>query len=100
MPRSTLETSHTLGREEAIRRLREKIDELKENYRGQFSDLWEEWGEDTLSFGFKAVGMKVAGTMAVEDSRVKVAANLPLAAMMFKGMIERQVRKELGELLA
>lgn len=100
MPRATLETPHALGQEEAIRRLKKKIDELKEAYRGRFSGLREDWDEHMLSFGFKAVGMKVAGTVAVEDSQVKLAAQLPLAAMMFKGAIERQVRQELGELLA
>ena len=100
MPRASLETPHTLSQEEAIRRLKRKIDELKETYRGKFSDLREEWDEETLSFGFKAVGMKVAGTLTVADSQVKVAASLPLAAMIFKGTIERQARKELAELLA
>ena len=100
MPRTTLMTSHALGREEAVRRLKTKIDGLKETYRGQFSDLREEWDGDTLSFGFKAVGMKVAGTMTVEDSQVNVTAKLPLAAIVFKGVVERQVRKELGDLLA
>ncbi len=99
MPRLTIETSHVLGQEEATRRLREKLDMVRATYQGQVTDLHEEWDENTLAFRFKTVGMKIAGTLTVDASVVKLAANLPLAAMMFKGMIEERARLELGKLL-
>ena len=95
----TMATSHVLGQEEAMRRLKEKFSVVRETYRGQFSDLHEEWHENTLSFGFKAVGMKVSGTVAVGAADVQLHAKLPLAAIVIKGLIERQIRAELGELL-
>ncbi len=100
MPRVSMEASHALGQEEATRRLREKIGAVRATYGNQVSELHEQWDENTLAFRFKAVGMKIAGTLSVDASVVKVAASVPLAAMMFKGMIEEQVRRELGELLA
>jgi len=44
--------------------------------------------------------MSVSGTLEVEASLVRLVANLPLAAMMFKGKIKQQAREELGALLA
>jgi hypothetical protein len=43
--------------------------------------------------------MKVSGTVAVGAAEVQLHAQLPLAAIVIKGLIERQIRAELGELL-
>jgi len=99
MPTLKMATAHALGQEEAVRRLKEKFSVVRETYRGHFSDLDEQWHENTLSFGFKAVGMKVSGTVAVGAADVQLHAKLPLAAIVIKGLIERQIRAELGELL-
>jgi hypothetical protein len=99
MPRLTMETAHALGRQEAARRLKEKFNAVRDAHRGQVSDLDEQWNDHTFSFAFQAVGMRIAGTVTVEDSAVKLAAELPLAAMMFRGMIEARVQAELGGLL-
>lgn len=100
MPRLAIETSHALGQEEALRRLNDKADLLKDMYQDQCSDLHQAWNGNTLSFAFKAMGMKVAGTVTAEDSQVKLEAQLPLAAMVFKGKIEARIREQLGNLLA
>ena len=100
MPKLSMETPHELGREEAARRLKEKFSAARDTYSAQVSDLHEQWDDHTLTFSFKAVGMSIAGTVAVEDSAVKLDTALPLAVMMFKGMIEKRIREELGDLLA
>jgi hypothetical protein len=100
MPQLTLEVPHNLGRDEATRRLKEKFDFARETFKGQVSDLHEEWKDQTLTFGFKAVGMAVSGTVAVEDALVRLTAELPWAAMLAKGMIEQRARQELGQVLA
>lgn len=83
-----------------MRRLKEKARLLKDMFQGQFSDLNEEWNGNTFSFGFKAMKMTISGTGTVEASQVKLDTELPLAAMIFKGMIEARVNEELGKLLA
>jgi len=100
MPTVTVETPHTLGREEALRRLKEKISQAKGAFGAQLSDQHDEWNEETFTFAFKAMGMKVSGTVTAEDSVVKLAAQLPVAAMMFRGMIQQRLRQELADLLA
>lgn len=99
MPKLTMETPHELARDEAVRRLKEKFADAKDTYGSQVTDLREQWNDGTLSFSFKVVGMSIAGTVAVEDSAVKLDTELPMAAIMFKGMIEGRIREELSELL-
>ena len=99
MPSVTLETTHSLGQEEATRRLKERFSSLIDEHQDRISNLRQQWDENAFSFGFEAVGMKIAGTVTVEPSAVKLAAEVPLAAMLFKSRIEEHVHKELGELL-
>ena len=100
MPRLTIEAPYSLGREEALRRMKEKSDEVVRAFGAQVGDLHQEWNDDVLSFRFKTAGMKFSGTAQVEDSRVTLDVQLPLAAMLFKGKAEQRIRKELDELLA
>jgi hypothetical protein len=95
MSKLSLEVPHTLGREEATRRLKDKLPLAQ----GEVTDLHHEWNDHTLSFDFQTMGMKIAGTMAVEETAVHVDIDLPWAASMVKGMIEQRVRQELGEVL-
>ena len=96
----SMDVPHQLGLDEALRRLREKLDSVRDQFGEQVSEFREEWRENELAFGFSAVGMKIAGTVAVEASNVKVAAQLPFAAAMFKGLIEQRIRDELDAVLA
>ena len=100
MPRLNMATAHTLGETEALRRLKDKFSVVRDAYQAQISELHEEWNGSTLEFAFKAVGMKVAGQLTVADAEVRLAADLPLAAMMFKKVIQQQIHAKLGELLA
>ena len=100
MPRLSIETSHNLDEQEALRRLTGKFVELKDTYRDQFSDLREEWDGNSLAFSFKAAGMKIAGKAQLRGSQVKLDADLPLAATLFKSMIHARVSEELASLLA
>ena len=46
------------------------------------------------------MGMAVSGRVAVGPEKVKLDADLPLAAMFFKGAIEDRLRQEVGRVLA
>jgi putative polyhydroxyalkanoate system protein len=96
MPQLSMEIPHTLGREEATRRIKEQSAKV----RGQVSDLEEQWQDHTLAFRFKALGFGVSGNLAVEDALVKINVQLPLAAAMIKGTIEQQLRQEMAGVLA
>ncbi|MGO9114052.1 MAG: polyhydroxyalkanoic acid system family protein [Thermoguttaceae bacterium] len=96
MPRLSLQIPHNLGREEATRRIQEQLPKV----RGQVADLDEQWQDHTLTFHFTVLGQKVGGTLAVEETAAIIDVDLPLAALMVKGMIEQRVRQELGTVLA
>ncbi len=99
MPKFVMETTHSLGKDEARRRLQKKFNAARVQFGDHVSDFDEQWNDGSLSFGFKAMGMKVAGTVEVGEEHVKLDASLPLAAMMFKGAIEQRIREEFGNLL-
>ncbi len=100
MPQLSLELPHQLGQEEAARRLKDRFNTVSDMYKAHVSDLTHQWNGHTFSFDFHTMGMKIAGTVAVEQAKVKLAASLPLAAMLFKGMIEDRIRQEMGQVLA
>jgi hypothetical protein len=95
MPKITLQVPHTLGQAEATRRLKEKLNLAK----GKVTDLHERWQDNTLTFDFQIMNMKVSGTITVEETVIAVALDLPFAMMMFKGMVEQRVSQELIEVV-
>ncbi|MBN2022686.1 MAG: polyhydroxyalkanoic acid system family protein [Pirellulales bacterium] len=100
MPQLSVSVPHALGREEALRRLRNESDVAKSAFGDRVRDLVEDWGNDGMSFRFSAMGMAVEGNVAVEEAAVTTTAKLPLAAMMFKGLIEQRLRDRLAAVLA
>jgi len=100
MPTLNVNVPHTLGKEQAICRLKERLNQAKNKFGQEVSHLEERWNGDVLSFGFSTLGVKVRGTVTSAESEVKVTAKLPYAAMLFRGAIERQIRNELENILA
>jgi hypothetical protein len=99
MPKIALDISHSIGQTEARRRLEKALAASQVKFRDQLKDFKEEWLDHTCSFGFSAMGMAISGTIAVEQECVRLAAQLPFAAMLFKGTIESRIRQEAERLL-
>ena len=87
---------HLLGQDEAARRLKERFAAARAEYQNNVSDFREQWRDHTFSYGFKVLGMAISGTIAVEEKMVRLATDLPLAAMFFKAAIEDRIRQEVG----
>lgn len=100
MPRLSFAVPHSLGLEEATQRLKAKFAAALSEHRDRISNFREDWQGNTLAFAFQAMGMGVSGTVAVEPSQVKLNAELPFAAALFKGAIEQRLRQEVGVVLA
>jgi hypothetical protein len=100
MPRLTLEVTHALGLDEALARLKKKLAAAMAEHQSRLSDFSEEWRDNTLLFAFRAMGMAVNGSVAVEPQLVRVDAQLPMAAAFFKGAIEDRLRHEVGQVLS
>jgi hypothetical protein len=100
MPSISVAVPHTLGQEEAASRLKQGFGSIRQTYEQHVSDLEETWDGSVLSYSFKTFGFTIKGTVAVEPSEVKLYSSLPLAAVMFKGTIEQQIRDQMTKLLA
>ncbi len=101
MPQMTVSVPHTLGQEEATTRLNKKLVEIKEKHQYEVRDLVETRPDPhSLAFSFKALGFAVSGRCKSLPDAVTMDLDLPFAAMIVKGMIERQIRSELEAVLA
>jgi len=101
MPTLNITVDHRLPQAEATERLKKKRTEIKEQHTYTVSDLKETWTTpDSLDFSFKILGFSLTGTVESLDSSVRISVALPAAALLMKGTIESQVRRELEQVLS
>ncbi|NLY01800.1 MAG: hypothetical protein GXY83_37420 [Rhodopirellula sp.] len=100
MPKLSLAVPHNLTEEEATQRLQTRFGELQQEHGQHLQDFEGDWNGASMTYRFKATGVKVSGTVNVEPSQVRIDAQLPIVAMMFKGRIEQEIRNELVSVLA
>lgn len=100
MPKFQVAVPHTLSQEDARKLLDRFIDEvILKKFQDSVGDLEQHWEGDELVFHFKTFGMQVGGKCTVSDNEVVVAGDLPFTAMMFKGKIESEIKRQLERLL-
>ena len=95
MPKINLEIPHKLSAEDARKRLEKFTESLPQD---QIKDLEQSWNENTLTFGFKTFGIKIGGDLTAAEEKLLVNLELPFSAMMFKGKIESEIKKQLERL--
>jgi putative polyhydroxyalkanoic acid system protein len=100
MPSYSVSVRHELGQEPARARVERFLDSVQRDYAAHISHVSGEWAENRLDFRFLVSGLNVSGTLVVDESIVRVAGPLPLAAALFRGQIERTIRDELERLLS
>jgi len=96
VPKINLEIPHKLSAEDCRAKLERFTQSLPQD---QVSDLEQSWNENTLSFGFKTFGIKIAGDLTAADQKLLVDVELPFSAMLFKGKIESEIQKQLERLV-
>jgi hypothetical protein len=100
MPKLKMVIPHELSQDEALRRIKTLLGEVKTQFADKISDLREQWNGNTGTFRFLAMGLAVSGTLVVKSSEVELSGNLPFAATLFKGKIESTIRERAESLLA
>lgn len=100
MPSLSLTIPHTIGQEEALTRMKHESKAALEAFGDRVKDVKEEWNDNRVDFSFSAMSFSVEGNMQVNHDNVAVNAKIPMAAFMFKGMIEQRLRERFGEVLA
>ena len=99
MPKFNFAIPHSLNSEDARDRLDRFIEGLEAKFADSAKDIERSWEGNSLAYSFKTYGIKIAGQMDVEEGKVNVIGDLPITAMMFKGKIESEIRKNLERLL-
>jgi hypothetical protein len=101
MPLLNVEVPHSLAQSEATKRLNNKHAEIKEKNTYTVTNLSETWVDSgTLEFSFKIYGFSITGSVHSLEHSVKMSVDIPLAAMMMRGMIESQIKTELTQVLS
>ena len=100
MPTLHVTVAHQLPQAEATERLKKKRTEIHEQHTYTVSNLKETWTTpDSLDFSFKILGFSLTGSVESLESSVHIMVVLPAAALMIKGTIESQIRRELEQVL-
>lgn len=101
MPSFSTQVPHSLSKTDAVERLKDLLQKVREKYGDQVKDLEEKWDEEagTLNFAFRTYGFNIKGDVAVNDDQVALKGDLPFAAAMFKGRIEQSISEEIKRCL-
>ena len=91
---------HGLGQSAARTRVEQFLVSVERDYAEHISDARGQWSGNALHFGFVATGLKINGTLVVEEQLVQVSGSLPLMAALFRGRIEQTIREKLQALLS
>lgn len=96
-----IDIPHTLGREEAKRRLKGRVGELAGHIPGGAADVRTSWpSENRMDLNVAAMGQTVAAVLDVEENVIKLQLNLPPMLALLAGPIERAIRKNATKALA
>ena len=89
---------HRLGKEEAIRRLKSGLAEVRAKYSQLFAISEEAWTQDRLQFRIAALGQTVSGTIDVAEDSVRLEIFLPWLLAKLAESLQPLIRRE-GTLL-
>ncbi len=93
----SVDLPHSLGREEARRRIANNIHKLKEHIPGG-AQVTSSWVGDELDLNIQAMGQAVQAKIGVEETKVRVRVVLPGMLAMFARPIEAMLQKK-GDVL-
>src|SRR5262245_26443607 len=100
MPSVKFTVSHQLSVEEASRRLKNAISDLKTQLGDRVKNLKESWSGNEGKYSFEMMGFRVSGQMTIRERAVDFFGEFPFAALPFKGKIESQAKEHISRLLS
>src|SRR5262245_43060707 len=72
MPKMEMTIPHHLSQQEAMRRIKGLLEQVKAEYPDAFSDLHESWTDTGGEFSARIKGMDVSGQMVVTPNEVQL----------------------------
>jgi Putative polyhydroxyalkanoic acid system protein (PHA_gran_rgn) len=100
MPNVKVSVPYQIPQDEALTRIKARIEQIKAQYADTVSNLSENWNGYLGTFSGSARGFSLSGNLTVNPSLVTVEVALPFVAFPFKGQIESAIQTELTTLLA
>ena len=85
---------HRLGKDEAVRRLKNGLETARTNFGQVFSVQEETWTDNQLQFRVSALGQAASGTIHVFDDQVNLEVYLPWLLARLAEKIQPLIRKE------
>ena len=85
---------HSLGKEEAIRRLKSGLATAQSQFRQLFTVQEEIWSGDRLAFRVAALGQTASGTIDVAKDHVRLEVMLPWLLAKIAQQIQRVVNAQ------
>jgi hypothetical protein len=89
---------HRLGKQEAVRRLKNGLGQARTSYSHLMSVDEEVWNGDSLTFRLRALGQSANGVIDVAEDHLRVEVSLPWLLAKFAERLAPAIRKE-GNLL-
>ncbi len=89
---------HNLGREEALRRLKGGMGNLRSQFGDKLTKLEDKWTGDRMDFDVRALGQSVTGHLEVFNDSVRVEVQLPWVLSMIVNKIRPFIEKQ-GQLM-
>ncbi len=93
-----IDLPHSLGTEEARRRIDSRIGDLKDHIPAA-ADVRAAWTGERLGLTVAALGQEVNAALDVHETFVRLEVLLPPALGFFRGVVEAGLRKGGGALL-
>jgi len=85
---------HRLGKDEALRRIRDGLGRAKGEFAMLITFEDERWDGDTLHFSVKSLGQRAQGSIGVYDAAVRVEVRLPWLLQRFAQAAQRVIGKK------
>ncbi len=87
---------HSLGKEEAARRIRERVSSEKIN-RAMIATVTREVWTDPYNLDFSMIifNYRLDGDLSIADDSITLNLTLPMGSATFKGMIDDQISKQM-----
>jgi hypothetical protein len=90
---------HRLGRDEAVRRLKNGLGRVRTDFSSFMAVDEEVWAGDRLTFRIRALGQPCSGAIEVFESHLKLEVVLPWLLAKLAGRFVPTIRKEATLLL-
>jgi hypothetical protein len=95
----SVDVKHSLGAEEAQRRVQSGIDGLRQKYAAQLSKLQVDWSQGRGDVTIAAMGQTFKGAMEFFPDIVRVSLELPWVLAMIAEKAKNLMTRHTGEML-